>query len=151
MNWFLDLLRNPFMITAISAWFTSQTLKIFTHAIAYKQWDLKRFFGDGGMPSSHTATVSALATFAGLAYGFASFEFAIGALFTMIVCRDAVGVRRETGKQNLIINELKKMIESKEIAEIKLKKFVGHSPLQVVGGLIVGILVATLMFFVILR
>ena len=151
MNWFLDLLRNPFLITAISAWFTSQTLKIFTHAIAYGEWDVKRFLGDGGMPSSHTATVSSLAAFAGLAYGFASFEFAIGALFTMIVCRDAVGVRRETGKQNLIINELKKMIESKEISEIKLKKFVGHSPLQVIGGLIVGILVATLMFFVILR
>ncbi len=151
MNWLLDLLRNPFLITAIAAWFTSQLLKVFTHAIAYKEWDFKRFFGDGGMPSSHTATVSALAAFAGMSYGFASFQFAISALFTMIVCRDAVGVRMETGKQNLIINELKKMIESKEIAQIKLKKFVGHTPLQVIGGLIVGIIVATLMFWVILR
>ena len=151
MKWLLDLLRNPFLITAIAAWFTSQTLKIFTHAIAYKEWDLKRFLGDGGMPSSHTATVSSMAAFAGMSCGFASFEFAIAALFTMIVCRDAVGVRRETGKQNLIINELKKMIESKEIAEIKLKKFVGHTPLQVFGGLLVGIAVASVMFWVVFR
>ena len=151
MNWLLDLLHNPFLITAIAAWFISQTLKIFTHAISYKKWDLKRFFGDGGMPSSHTATVSSLAAFAGMSFGFASFQFAIAALLTMIVCRDAVGVRMETGKQNLIINELKKLIESKEIAEIKLKKFVGHTSLQVFGGLIVGIAVAVLMFFVVLR
>lgn len=149
MNWLLDLLRNPFLITAIVAWFTSQVLKIFTHAIVFREWDIKRFLGDGGMPSSHTATVSALAIFAGLTYGFASFQFAIGTLFTMIVCRDAVGVRMETGKQSLIINELKKMIESKEIAEIKLKKFVGHTPLQVLGGLIVGLVVALLMSWVI--
>ena len=151
MNWLLDLLRNPFLLTAVAAWFVSQTLKIFTHAFVYGKWELKRFFGDGGMPSSHTATVSALALFAGLSFGFASFQFAIGALFTMIVCRDAVGVRRETGKQNMIINELLKMIESEEIAEIKLKKFVGHTPLQVVGGLIVGIVVALLMNLVILK
>lgn len=150
MDWLFDLLRNPFLLTSVAAWFTSQTLKIFTHAIAYREWDVKRFFGDGGMPSSHTATVSSLAVFAGLAYGFASFQFAIGALFTMIVCRDAVGVRMETGKQNMIINELKKMIESKEIAEIKLKKFVGHTPLQVLGGLIVGISVALIMYLIIL-
>lgn len=150
MDWLFDLLRNPFLLTSVAAWLTSQTLKIFTHAIAYREWDVKRFFGDGGMPSSHTATVSSLATFTGLAYGFASFQFAIGALFTMIVCRDAVGVRMETGKQNMIINELKKMIESKEIAEIKLKKFVGHTPLQVLGGLIVGIAVAVIMYLIIL-
>ena len=150
MDWLFDLLRNPFLLTSVAAWFTSQTLKIFTHAIAYREWDVKRFFGDGGMPSSHTANVSSLAVFAGLAYGFASFQFAIGALFTMIVCRDAVGVRMETGKQNMIINELKKMIESKEIAEIKLKKFVGHTPLQVLGGLIVGISVALIMYLIIL-
>ena len=150
MDWLFDLLCNPFLLTSVAAWLTSQTLKIFTHAIAYREWDVKRFFGDGGMPSSHTATVSSLATFTGLAYGFASFQFAIGALFTMIVCRDAVGVRMETGKQNMIINELKKMIESKEIAEIKLKKFVGHTPLQVLGGLIVGIAVAVIMYLIIL-
>jgi acid phosphatase family membrane protein YuiD len=151
MNWFLDFLRNPFFLTAIAAWFTSQTLKIFTHAIAYKEWDLKRFFGDGGMPSSHTATVSSLAFFTGFARGFESFEFALALLLTMIVCRDAVGVRMETGKQTLIINELKKFIESKEIAEIKLKKFVGHTPLQVFFGLVTGFVVSILMFFVLLR
>jgi acid phosphatase family membrane protein YuiD len=69
----------------------------------------------------------------------------------MIVCKDAVGVRRETGKQSLIINELKKVIENKEVTDIELKKFVGHSPLQVVAGFFLGLFVSAVMFFVILK
>jgi acid phosphatase family membrane protein YuiD len=146
-EWFLCLFRNPFVITAASAWFVSQTLKIFTHAIAHKEFQLKRFFGDGGMPSSHTATVASLAGFSALAYGLDSFQFAISVILTIIVCKDAVGVRQETGKQSLIINELKHMIESKEITDIELKKFVGHTPLQVLYGLGVGLTMAAIMFF----
>jgi acid phosphatase family membrane protein YuiD len=149
MKWLLDFLHNPFLITALSAWFTSQTLKIFTHAITYKKWDFKRFFGDGGMPSSHTATVSSLATFSGLCYGFSSFEFGIAALLTMIVCRDAVGVRMETGKQNVIINELKKLLSNEKIDNIKLKEFVGHTPVQVMAGVVVGIITALVMNLII--
>lgn len=151
MHWILDLIRNPFFLTSMVAWFTSQTIKVFTHAIAYRKWDLKRFFGDGGMPSSHTATVSSMAFFIGFAAGFDSIEFAIALLLCMIVCRDAVGVRMETGKQTLILNELKKFIESKEIADIKLKKFVGHTPLQVVFGAILGFCVAVVMFFLVFK
>ena len=151
MHWFLNLFRNPFLLTAVCAWFVSQTLKIFTHAVVYRKIELKRFFGDGGMPSSHTATVTSMAGFSALAYGLDSFQFAICAILTMIVCKDAVGVRRETGKQSLIINELKKVIENKEITDIELKKFVGHSPLQVVAGFFLGLFVSVVMFFVILK
>lgn len=138
----MDLIRNPFLIAFVIAWLSAQFLKVITHAIAYKELDLKRFFGDGGMPSAHTATVSSLATFAGISYGLASFEFAVCFILALIVCRDAVGVRMETGKQALIINELRSLIESKETVEIKLKEFVGHTPLQVVMGAILGISVA---------
>lgn len=142
MKRLLDLLHNPFLLTVVFAWFSAQTLKVITHAIVYKEFDLKRFFGDGGMPSAHTATVSSLAAFAGITFGLASFQFAVCAILTFIVCRDAVGVRRETGKQAQIINELRSIIESKETVEIKLKEFVGHSPLQVAMGALLGTAVA---------
>ena len=137
-----DVFNNPFLFTPAIAWFSAQFLKVITHAIAYKELDLRRFFGDGGMPSAHTATVSSLAAFAGIIYGLASFEFAVCALFTIIVCRDAVGVRMETGKQAQIINELRRIIENPTTADIKLKEFVGHTPLQVLMGAVLGIVVA---------
>lgn len=145
MDWLLDLFRNPYLLTSVAAWVCSQTLKVMTHAIVYKKWDFKRFFGDGGMPSAHTATVSSLAAFAGIAHGLASFEFAVCAILTIVICRDAVGVRYETGKQAQIINELRQMMESKATAEIKLKEFVGHTPLQVLMGALLGIVVAIVM------
>ncbi len=148
MNWFFDFLRNPYTLTAVVAWLCSQTLKVITHAVVYKKWDFKRFFGDGGMPSAHTATVSSLAAFAGIANGFASFEFAVSAIMFIVICRDAVGVRYETAKQAQIINELRQITESKATAEIKLKEFVGHTPLQVLMGAILGVVVAVVMSFI---
>ena len=145
MKWFLDLIRNPFVLTAVAGWFTSQTMKIFTHAIVYKEWKPSRFFGDGGIPSSHATTVTSLAVFTGLVYGFASFQFAICAIFTMVVCRDAVGVRLETGKQSIILNEIKKLLSNEKIDEIRLKEFVGHTPVQVLAGVIWGTIVAIVM------
>ena len=142
MDWLFDILHNPFLFTPAIAWVSAQTLKVITHAIAYRELDFKRFFGDGGMPSAHTATVSSVAALACITYGFASFEFAICALLTIIVCRDAVGVRMETGKQAQIINELRSILENPTTADIKLKEFVGHTPLQVMFGAILGIVVA---------
>ncbi len=149
MNWFLGLLHNPFLLTVVAAWFSAQTLKVITHAIAYKEFDIKRFFGDGGMPSAHTATVVSLAASVGIAYGLHSFEFAVCAILAFIVCRDAVGVRMETGKQSQILNELRSLIESRETVEIKLKEFVGHTPLQVGMGALLGIAVAIVINFII--
>ena len=148
MNWFFELISNPFLITALTGWFTSQTLKIFTHALFYKEWDIKRFWGDGGMPSSHTAFVSSIGFYAGFTYGFSSFQFALCGVFTAVICRDALGVRRETGKQAVILNEIKKLLTNEKIDDIKLKEFVGHTPVQVVVGLIWGFVVALVMNWV---
>lgn len=148
MNWLLGLLSNPFLLTVVIAWISAQILKVVTHAVVYKEFDIKRLWGDGGMPSAHTATVCSLAAFAAISYGPASFEFAVCAIMALIVCRDAVGVRMETGKQAQIINELRSLIESKETIEIKLKEFVGHTPLQVLMGALLGIAVAILVSIV---
>ena len=151
MKWLLDFLTNPYLITGVSSWLIAQVLKTIIHAIIYKELDIKRLFGDGGMPSGHSATVSSLATFIALTCGFGSIEFAITAILAIIVCHDAMGVRRETGKQAVILNEIIKAFDvfaTEELPEVKLKEFVGHTPIQVMAGILIGIANAIIMFFV---
>lgn len=152
MNWLAELVGNPFLITGISSWAIAQVVKTIIHAIIYKTLDFSRIFGDGGMPSGHSATVSSVAIFTALAYGVGSFQFALAAILAIIVCHDATGVRLETGKQALVIKELMKSVDvvfSDEIAEIKLKELVGHTPLQVVAGISIGVVNACVMYFVV--
>lgn len=142
MKWITDLITNPFLITGISAWLIAQVLKVIIHAIIYKKFDIARLFGDGGMPSGHSATVSALAAICGLVYGTHCFEFALSVLLAIIVCHDAMGVRLETGKQAVILNEIIEsfnVLTTKELPEVKLKEFVGHTPIQVISGILIGV------------
>ena len=148
MKWLIDFFTNPFVVNSFAAWVAAQVIKVFTPALIYKEFDIKRIFGDGGMPSAHTATVSSLAILSGLVYGFGSFNFAVCGIYMVIVCRDAVGVRQETGKQNMILNELIKDLKNDSFDEIKLKEFVGHTPLQVVGGIVLGAIVAGLSYWI---
>lgn len=143
MDWLFDLITNPFLITGVSSWLIAQIIKVIIHAIANKKFDIQRLFGDGGMPSGHSATVSSLI------YGTGSFQFAISAILAIVVCHDAMGVRRETGKQAVVINELVKafsVLTSEELPEVKLKEFVGHTPVQVLAGIIVGVTNAFTMY-----
>ena len=154
MNWFLDLITNPFLVTSLSSWFVAQVLKTLIYGIEMKKMDWSRLFGDGGMPSGHSATVTSLCVFCGLTFGFDSFYFAVSGILAVIVCHDAMGVRLETGKQAAIINELTKAIEllsSKEWTEEKLKEFVGHTPIQVLAGILLGIANALVMYFWVLN
>ena len=148
MEHILDFLTNPYLLTGLGSWFIAQVLKTIIYAIINKEIRWERLFGDGGMPSGHSATVTSLAIFAGLRCGFHSFEFAAAAVFAIVVCHDAMGVRLETGKQAEIINELVEAFEriSKEkVAEEKLKIFVGHTPIQVLAGITIGAVNALLM------
>lgn len=148
MDWLKDLLTNEFLITGLVAWFVAQLLKTVVHFSIYKKLDVQRLYGDGGMPSGHSATVSSLATICGLSFGFGSVEFAISAIVATIVCHDAMGVRRETGKQAQVLNELLRFLESGREAD--LKESVGHTPLQVWAGILIGIANALLLHYCIL-
>lgn len=149
MIWIYDLITNPIIITSISSWMIAQVIKVILHAIIYKKIDVSRLFGDGGMPSGHSATVSSLAIICSLVYGTGSAYFAISAILAVIVCHDAMGVRRETGKQAVVINELMKafsVLTEEKLPEIKLKEFVGHTPIQVFAGILIGIVNAFVMY-----
>ena len=148
MGWLADLITNPFLLTGVSSWFVAQVLKTILHCIIYKKLDFQRMYGDGGMPSGHSATVSSLATICGLSFGFGSVEFAISAILAIIVCHDATGVRRETGKQAEVLNELLRYLETGSEADLKV--LVGHTPVQVVAGILIGVGNALLMYYVIL-
>lgn len=150
MDWLLDLLTNRFLITGVSSWFVAQVVKTIIYAIINKKLRLERMVGDGGMPSAHSATVTSLAVISALSFGFDSFQFAVTALLAIIVCHDAMGVRLETGKQAQIINEMIEAFEvwtKKDLPEIKLKEFVGHTPVQVIAGMLVGVLNGCVMHF----
>lgn len=152
MDYILEFLTNKFFLTAMASWTVAQVLKVIIHAIINKTWDFSRLFGDGGMPSGHSATVSSLATITGLTFGLGSFEFAISSILAIIVCHDAMGVRREAGKHakllNILVDSYEKFSKN-ELPEVVLKEFVGHTPLQVTTGILLGIICAFAMHYLI--
>ena len=150
MNWFAQLLHNPFLICPLGSWFVAQVLKVIINACIHKKLDWERLVGDGGMPSGHSATVSALAMTALLRCGPGSFEFAVCAVLAIIVCHDAMGVRLETGKQAQMLNEIIRTVEvltKQDLPEVKLKELVGHTPIQVLAGITIGLCNGALLYY----
>ena len=147
-----DFFTNYIVMSALTGWFTAQLLKMFTRGFKQKKFDIPNIlFGTGGMPSSHTAAVMAMAVATAIVFTPASFEFAIAGVLAMIVMRDAMGVRREVSKQAAIINKLVIDVinaENEENREKRLKELVGHTPLQVWAGCGVGIVVPLLLQFI---
>lgn len=155
MNIVLESLKSFFgnymLMSAMLGWLIAQVIKIFTGLYQNGKMSLRKvLFSTGGMPSSHSATVLALTTSAGLRYGFDSPFFAICAILSMVVMIDASGVRYETGKQAVLLNKITKEIFSgdPELMNIGLKELVGHTPLQVFMGAMLGIGVGIAMFFI---
>ena len=144
-----ELFENTIFMTAAGSWLIAQVLKTIIHMILNKQFVAERLVG-GGMPSCHSATVCSLATAVCHEYGMGSFEFAISLILAIIVMYDAMGVRRETGIQAQLLNDIIKTFEDMGRSEIsahdKLQEFVGHTPLQVLIGAILGILVASIVY-----
>ncbi len=148
MEFITELLHNRIFVSAALGWMVAQVLKTIIHMILTKQFVAERMVGSGGMPSSHSATVCALATATGMECGAGSPEFAITIMLAIIVMYDAMGVRRETGKQGRVLNEMLEIFTNmgKEISpEKRLKEFVGHTPLQVLMGAILGIAIAVIL------
>ena len=144
MSFITGVLHNNILLAAFWAWLIAQILKTFIYVLVNKNFNPERLLGDGGMPSSHSATVMALVTSTAFYYGSETFEFAVAAIMALIVMHDAMGVRRETGKQAKVINNMMDWfteLGSNVPPEEKLKEFVGHSPMQVFFGALLGILV----------
>lgn len=144
MEFFSEFFSNKVLGISMFACFLAQFIKIFTGK--EKRIDIPRIFTSGGMPSSHSSFVTSLATLVGMDLGFDSTEFAIVTVFALIIMYDAAGVRRAVGKQAKILNQ---MIEdfhhTKHIEQTKLKELIGHTPLEVYSGALLGILVAVML------
>ena len=141
------------LIAGISGWFFAQLIKLFINIITKqdRKLNLKEIvFGSGGMPSSHTATVCALTTYICLTDGFFSSISSLALIFSFIVMYDAMNVRQETGKQGKYLNDLRVILQnlySDIPLETKFKEFVGHTPLQVFIGCLLGIIIGTVIYF----
>lgn len=130
-------------MTTISAWLIAQTLKVVIGVFRKKRFDFKLFIGSGGMPSAHAAGAAALSTSIGLECGFASVYFALAFAFSIVVMFDAQGVRHSTGKQAEILNKIMDDIYwKKKIHETRLRELIGHTPVEVIIGLFLGIAIA---------
>lgn len=145
-----EILENQILVCSIICWATAQVLKTIIDCILNKGFHADRLLGSGGMPSSHSSTVCSLATAAGVKYGLGSFEFAVSFILAVIVMHDAMGVRRETGIQAKLLNRL--IFEgplkfNSEILQKKLKEYVGHTPLQVLFGAILGVSLTFILLF----
>ena len=145
-----DLLNNNLIINSLAAWAAAQLLKTIIYACAHREWEWERLFGDGGMPSGHSATVTALSVTAGIEYGLDSAPFAIAAILAVVVMHDAMGVRQETGKQARVINSMVDLLNSMGRGELTpeetLKEFVGHTRRQVYVGALFGAAVALILW-----
>ena len=145
-----DLIHNPLVISAACGWVIAQGLKLIIEFILTGEFHASRITGAGGMPSSHSATVCALVVSTGIVYGAGGFELPMSFFFAFIVMYDAMGVRRETGEQSKILNEIVQQWFQKgnQLESIdpmtQLKEFVGHTPLQVFIGAVIGCIVAVI-------
>ena len=149
MEFLKDLMHNRIFLTAACGWIAAQVLKTIVHMWFNRRFVAERLIGSGGMPSSHSATVCALATAAGIECGGGGYEFALAGILAVIVMYDAMGVRRETGIQARVLNEMMEILTTmgrKMSVEEKLKEFVGHTPIQVLMGALLGILIGVLMY-----
>ena len=147
MTFFQELTSNQTLMTGVTGWVVAQVLKTILDIGLNHSFNPERLVGSGGMPSSHSSTVCSMATAAALRYGVGSFEFAISFVLSMIVMYDAMGVRRETGKQAKLLNSVffENILNLDGVfLQEKLKEYVGHTPLQVVAGAVLGILLAVL-------
>ena len=144
----MHIITNPVLIVPTCCWIIAQVIKAVVDAIVNKRFSVVRLFGDGGMPSGHSATVTGTAVMCGIINGFDSAVFGLAAIFAIVVMHDAMGVRRETGKQAVSIIKMAELLNDylsehdEHIKTDKLKVLVGHTPLQVLLGSLLGIVIA---------
>jgi len=137
------LLQNHVLWTGMAAWFLAQVLKVPVDLIRERRWNWALFFAAGGMPSSHSALVTSTALAVGLHIGFDTPIFAVAVALAMVVVYDATGVRRQAGMQAKKINILvEELLKGHPISEQHLREVIGHTPLEALGGVLLGLIVA---------
>lgn len=150
VEFFTDLFSNTVLWCSVLAWASAQLIKIIIALVVERKFRPDRIFGDGGMPSGHSATVMSLGILIGWTEGFGSPMFALATMLAIIVMNDAAGVRQEAGKHaamlKVIGDAFNAMFAEKDeqVRTEKIKLLVGHTPLQVVMGALLGIIVAVL-------
>lgn len=146
MNTFTDFIQNKYIYIPILLWFGIQLFKLLYDLVTTKKFNFKRILGAGGMPSSHSVVVTSLATLIGKNIGVGTPMFAMALIFAFVVMYDAAGVRRAAGKQARLLNKIVETpgLSGLEVSE-RLVEVLGHTPLQVVVGAVIGV-VAGLIF-----
>lgn len=156
MAFFKEFFANRVLFAAILGWLCAQVLKVALTLVSTRKMRMERLWGAGGMPSAHSAMVCALTISVARVDGVTSPAFALAVMFAFVTMYDAMGVRRETGVHAKLLNKYLNQLETKnadvdgdgvpdkEVDEIELKEFIGHTPLEVLGGVLLGILVGVL-------
>lgn len=143
----MEILKNTPLLCAAFAWVTAQLMKFIIINIREHKLNIVVLLQSGGMPSSHSATVCALATAIGLQRGFDSELFALSAILAFVVMYDAAGVRRAAGEQAKRINMLTQDLDDfEDDMQAQLKELLGHTPLEVFGGSLLGILIPVILY-----
>ena len=148
MDFLVQILNNRILISGVLSWLTAQIFKAINNYIINGKFSWERLFGDGGMPSGHSATVSAVMLSTGLYAGFDTTVFAVSAILAIVVMHDAMNVRLESGKQAHLLNVMADTFEKVTGEDLpndkKLKELLGHTPLQVAAGCALGLLIAVI-------
>ncbi|SRR5574344_975923 len=148
MDFLVQILNNRILISGVLSWLTAQIFKAINNYIINGKFSWERLFGDGGMPSGHSATVSAVMLSTGLYAGFDTPVFAVSAILAIVVMHDAMNVRLESGKQAHLLNVMADTFEKVTGEDLpndkKLKELLGHTPLQVAAGCALGLLIAVI-------
>jgi acid phosphatase family membrane protein YuiD len=143
------ILQNHVLLTGLAGWILAQVLKIPIDYFQERHWNWALFFAAGGMPSSHSALVTSTAAAVGLYYGFDSPLFGVAVALAMIVVYDATGIRRQAGMQAQKINILvEELLKGHPVSQEHLREVLGHTPLEALGGVLLGLVIALSLWFV---
>ncbi len=142
-----DILQNHVLLTGMASWILAQAFKIPIDFFQNRHWNWALFFAAGGMPSSHSALVTSTAVAVGLHYGFDNPVFAVATAMAMVVVYDATGIRRQAGMQAQKINILvEELLQGHPISQEQLQEVLGHTPLEALGGVFLGLVLAVTMW-----
>ncbi|MGL4345733.1 MAG: divergent PAP2 family protein [Cellulosilyticaceae bacterium] len=143
MEIYKQITSNQILMVSLLSWFVAQLLKVIITLVNEKRLDFEKLISSGGMPSSHSSFTVALAVAVGQLHGYDTALFAVAAVFSFVVMYDAANVRLEAGKQAALLNKIIETMQDPNVTlDVRLKELLGHTPLQVAAGAILGIVIA---------